>query len=427
MQFTTLPKNWEVLPAGWAGTSGGGMAERPGKQIVQPSAPLVADTRSVNVDGALQLSTVWACIELRANLIASLPHFTYASDGAGHRQLARGTRLFELLHSSPNRRMTPLEFTRAMVMNHDLRGRAYARIDRAPDGEAVALWPMPADQVESIVLPDGAMAYTYRLGNDLAVLAEENVLHLKGLGNGTEGLSKLDYMRATVHEAASAQDAASRIFGNGGKPTGVLMVDHVLKPDQRKAVAERFAEMQTGALARLFVLEADMKYQQLSLSPEDQQLLETRQFSVEEICRWFGVPPVLVHHGNVTTWGSGIEQILDGFYKLTISPMLVNIEQAYRKRILTAGQRARYSTEIAFDALYRASAIQRAELAAKLVQNGLKTRNEWRQLENDPPLPGGDVLTAQSNLVPIEMLGRIKPTAAPTGASHASPQDPQAQ
>jgi phage portal protein BeeE len=66
-------------------------------------------------------------------------------------------------------------------------------------------------------------------------------------------------------------------------------------------------------------MKTNMKHQPISFSPNDAQLLETRRFSVEEICRWYGVPPVSVGHSNVTTWGSGIEQILDGFHKLTVT------------------------------------------------------------------------------------------------------------
>jgi HK97 family phage portal protein len=173
--------------------------------------------------------------------------------------------------------------------------------------------------------------------------------------------------------------------------------------------------MAVGNTGRLFLLEANMKYQQLSLSPEDQELLESRKFGVEEICRWFDVPPVLIHHSNVTTWGSGIEQIVDGFYKFTVRPILVSIEQAVRKRVMTPGQRARMSCEFSLDALLRASLKDRMEIYAKAVQNGIKNRNECRQLENDPPYTGGDVFTAQSNLAPIDMLGKVKPsvTVAP--------------
>jgi HK97 family phage portal protein len=409
---------------GWFGF-GGALRETLGKQSPAPSVPLVPDTAMIGSDGALQIAAVWACIERRATTVASLPFFAY-EQAAGQKQLARASRLYQLLHESPNARMTPMEFWRAMMMNHDLRGNAYARVERdARTGEALAMWPMPADQVEPLVLDDGAMVYSYRLGGDVAVLASENVLHLKGLGNGTIGLAKLEFMRATTDEAAKAQTSASRIFGNGGKPTGVLMVDHVLKPEQRKQLREGFAEMATGNISRLYVLEASMKYEQLSLSPEDQQLLETRRFTVEEICRWFDVPPVLVHHSNVTTWGTGVEQIIDGFYKFTIRPMLVNIEQAVRKRVMTPAQRARMSVEFSLDALLRGNAKDRAELHAKNVQNGLMTRNEVRQLENLPPdsSPAANVLTAQSNLTPLDKLGMTQPT----GGINASAQEPITQ
>jgi len=282
---------------------------------------------------------------------------------------------------------------------------------------------MPADQVEPIVLPDGAMVYAYQIDSDVAVYAEQNVLHLKGLGNGTIGLAKLEFMRATTHEAAASQTSASRMFGTGGKPTGVLMIDRVLSPEQRAAIKANFAELQIGNTSRLFVLEADMKYQQLSLSPEDQQILETRRFTVEEICRWFDVPPVLVHHSNVTTWGSGVEQIVAGFHKFTVRPLVVSIEQAVAKRVLTARQRATMSVEFSLDALLRGAPTERASFYSTGLQNGYMTRNEVRQLENLPPdtSPQADQLTAQTNLVPLQQLGKTAP-AAPTAAAANEPQ-----
>lgn len=169
-------------------------------------------------------------------------------------------------------------------------------------------------------------------------------------------------------------------------------------------------------------MKTNMKYQPISLSPNDVQLLETRRFSVEEICRWFGVPPVLVGHSNVTTWGSGIEQILDGFHKLTVRPMLTVIEQAIARRVLTPAMRSRYTVEFSFDALLRANIRDRMEVYAKAVQNGIMTRNEARQLENLPLVDGGDVATAQTNLAPLHMLGQV----VSKGATDAL-QDPVSQ
>jgi HK97 family phage portal protein len=402
---------------GWFGLGGRSLEEKDGVQYAAPSSALVADSRNLGPDQALQISTVWACVSRRATTMASLPFFVYQNEG-GRRTLDRTSRLWQLLHETPNRRMTPYEFWMAMMLNHDLRGNAYARIERDPrTGEAISLWPMPADQVQATVLDDGSMVYLYRVGYDVAALAEESVLHLKDLGNGTTGLPRLEYMQATSNEAQNAQWQANRVFGSSGKPTGVLMLDHVLKPDQRKALQDRFSEMASGNTGRLFLLEANMKYQQISLSPQDQQLLDTRRFTVEEICRWFDVPPVLVHHSNVTTWGSGIEQIVDGFHKFTIRPLAVSVEQAVRKRVMTAAQRSRMTAELSLDALLRSSLKDRMEIYSKAVQNGIYNRNECRQLENAEPYEGGEVFTAQMNLAPVDMLGELpEPKPAPVEA-----------
>jgi len=404
---------------GWAGA----LSEQTGQQNTAPATTLTEGLRNVGADGALQLDAVWSSVDRRATTIASLPFFVYERLENGQKVMARKSRLYSLLHESPNARMTPYEFWRAMMINHDLRGNAYAHIDRAPDGEALAMWPMPSDQVVPFVLNDGSMAYEYTANGVIHIIAEQNVLHLKNLGNGTVGLAKLEFMRGTTDELAKAQESAAKLFGNGGKPTGVLMVDQELKPGQREGLRASYGELATGSKARLAILEAHMKYQQLGLSPEDQQLLETRQFGVEQICRWFDVPPVLIYHSNVTTWGSGVEQIFDGWYKLSIRPMLVNIEQAVRKRVMTPRQRVLNVAEFNLDALLRGNAKDRAEIAAKKVQNGLGTRNEARQLENEPPLPGGDVLTVQANLLPIDMLGKIQPKAS----SNVPQEDPVAQ
>ena len=400
---------------GWFRWGGNALAESTGEQSAVPSSALIVGAGTPGVDSAMQISTVWACIELRANVVASLPQFVYALQADGQKTMARGTRLYQLLHDSPNARMTPFEFWRAMMMNHDLRGNAYARIDRDPaSGEAISMWPMPADQVRHVVMDDGTGVYEYRIGQDVAFLAESSVLHIKNLGNGTTGLPKLDYMAATVSEAANAQKEASGTFANGGKPTGVLMVDKVLGSEQRDRLRKNMSELSNGSTDRLFVLEANMKYQPLSLTPEQQQLLETRKYGVEEVCRWYGTPPVLVHHANVTAWGSGIFQIVDGWHKLCIGPILGNLDQAVRKRVMTAKQRATMTAEFSHDALLRGSLAERYDSYVKGINGGFLKPNEARQFENLPPVDGGNELMVQAQMIPISQVGQ---QAAATGAA----------
>lgn len=390
----------------WFGR-GGAIAETVGQQGGSPGYALIPDTAAASVDGALQIAAVWACCELRANTIASLPCFVYKTTSDGEKSLARGDRLYELLHSSPNSRMTSFEFFRALILNLDLTGNAYARIDRDGKGEAIALWPMPSAQVEMQVLKDGSVVYLYSFGSDVVVLASENVLHIKGLGNGTLGLDKLAFMRSTTDEATKAQASAAKVFGSSGKPTGTLSIDKVLNSEQRKAVMANFAGMAQGNEARLYLLEASMKYAQLSINPIDQQLLETRQFSVSEIARWYGVPEVLIgHSGGTTAWGSGIAELKDGFFTIHLRPLLVSIEQAIRKCVMTPRQRVTMSVEFNFDAMLRGNPSVRSETYAKLLQNGVMNIAEARQYEGLPYIKGTEGLHVQSNLLPIGMLGQ---------------------
>lgn len=396
----------------WFGLSGP-LSTAKGQQVIAPTVAIAEDTLNPAPDAALQVSAVWRSVELISKVIGTLPLFVYENTGSrGQRELARTAGLYSRLHDKPNERMTAPEFWGAMVLSMVLRGNAYARLRRGLGGTVESLWPLSSDQVMPYVMDNGELVFIYQESGQQKLYLADEILHLKDLGNGTTGMSRLDFMRNTVTEAARAQAQATRVFRNGDKPSGLLTIDRVLTDDQRKAIRRNFAEIAEGPSARLFVIEAGMKYEPVTLSPEDVQLLQTRQFGVEEVCRWFGVPPVLLGHSNVTTWGSGIEQIIAGFHKLTIRPLLVQIESAIRERVLTPAERARYTVEFSLDALLRGSTKERYEIYSTAVQNALMTRNEVRQLENWPPMEGGDDLTLQSNLVRAADLGKQPPAPA---------------
>ena len=398
--------NWVT---GW----GGPLGTASGQQIPLPVEPILDQTKTVTPDAALQISAVFACVELLAQTISTLPLYVYKDTNDGGRNPDKG-RLWMLLHERPNAWMTPSEFLSAMVVNRMLRGNAYAQIIRDSEGDPIALVPLSPDQMEVSVTAGGEV-YTYYQDGVVSVLAPENVIHWKGLGNGFIGLSKLEYMRATADEAISAQDNASRLYGSYSKPSGVLQTDSALNDEQLSAVFERFKGMSRGG-AGLYVVDRGLKYQQLSLTPADAQLLQTRQFSVEEICRWFGVPAVLVGSTATTTWGSGIQQIVEGFHKFTIGPLCKQLEQALSRRLVDVVDTST-TIEFKLDGFLRTTPEARASFYSTMAQNGAMTRNEIRRLENLPPVKGGDSLTAQSNLVPLEKLGQVSPGSSPADGS----------
>lgn len=269
------------------------------------------------------------------------------------------------------------------------------------------MWPLSADQVEVEVLVDRSVVYKYNYEGQVAVYDERSILHWRDKGNGVIGMSRLDYMRSTVGLAIAAQNHSANTFRKSGKRPGVFMMDKLLSAEQRSAIRANYAGLVEGNQDELLVLEAGAKFEPLSMSPVDLQLMETRRFTVEDIARWFGINSVMINDtAKTTTWGTGIQQLIEGFYKFRLRPMLELLEQAIERRVLTAGQRTTYTVEFSLDAILRGSLLDRLEAGSKATQNGLMTRNEWRQLENLPPMVGGEMLTVQSNMTPLENLGK---------------------
>lgn len=397
----------------WVSSWGGPLGTASGQQIPLPTSPIIDNTKPVPADAALQISTVYACVELLSSTISSLPVCVYRRLPSGGREPFRASPLWFLLHDRPNKWMTPADFISTMCMNRLLRGNAYAQIVWGAGDEPVALIPLAADQMETSVVA-GGMVFVYTQDGVRTILAPESVIHWKGLGNGYIGLAKLAFMRSSMNESIHAQENANNLFGKGSKPTGVLQTDSRLNPEQMAMLIQRFGEQMSNPTGGLLIADRGLKYAQLSLNPADAQLLETRRFSVEEICRWFGVPAVIVGSSGQSTWGSGIEQLVDGFHKFTINPLLTQLEQAFSKRLIPTGDE---ETEIEFktDAFLRGSSESRAKYYTTMVEGGLMTRNEAREQENLPPEKGCDVLTTMSNYVPVDQLG--KNPDATTGAS----------
>ena len=251
---------------------------------------------------------------------------------------------------------------------------------------------------------NGGEVYTYYQDGVISAIAPENIIHWKGLGNGFMGLSKLEYMRVSTTEAVRAQDNATKLFGKGSKPSGIIQTDQRLDDEQIRGIRRRFASMASSSDGSgVYIVDRGLHYSQVSLTPADAQLLESRKFSVEEICRWFGVPGVLVNTTGQTTWGSGIEQITTGFHKFTIAPLCKQLEQAIARRLVTTDE-TDVTIEFKLDGFLRSTPAERASFYSNMCTNGLMTRNEIRALENLPPIEGGEDLTVSSGLITIDQL-----------------------
>ncbi len=386
--------------------------------------------RVVTADNALMISTVWACTRIVAQSIALLPIGIYRYDDKGNKISVRQHPLYRILHDQPNAEMTAFEFIEAAVANILLKGNCYCEIKRRPSDKAViSLNPLVTDLMSLDTDEAGNFIYVYNDANGVRRYKERDILHLKGFSqSGRIGMSVISYGANSLGGAQAADESANTLFNNGMAPSAALQTDQNLTPEQRDFMTKQLAnKMEKAAQSgRTIILEAGLKYEQLSMNAEDAQLLETRKFQVEDVCKWFGVPPAMIGHTTgTTTWGTGLEQMNLGFLTYSLAPLCKRIEQSFRKALLLPEERDELFAEFNLEGFMRADSKGRSELYKTFVTNGIMTRNEVRRLENLPPIDGADELTAQSQFIPLSMMGKITSSAPPVDPL-ADPTDPTA-
>lgn len=368
-----------------------------------------ASGETVTVNTAMQLESVWACVRLKSQTAATLPFQLYRRDADGRGTIARDHPLYSILHDLPNADMTAVNFWEAVFASLDLWGNAYASIDRDSNGRVIALTPLQPDHLTVQRQPDGSLIYRYNWNGQYGEMTEDQVFHVKGFTlNGLVGISPISQHRNVLGIALAAEKVAASLFQNGMRPSAILSSPEYLKEEQRNRFSAEFITKFTGAInaGRTPLLEGGWKFEPLSINPQDAQLLATRQYSVEQICRMFGVPPAMIGHMEKTSsWGTGLEQMNLIFLTYALRPMLKAIEQEVWRSLLTPVERMQYYAEFNVEGLLRADSQGRAVLMKAMVENSLRTPNELRALDNMEPLPGGDDLMIMNNYIPTRIAG----------------------
>jgi HK97 family phage portal protein len=384
---------------------------------VRPADPaLVAlwgggDTASgvdVNERTALNYSAVFAATRLLAESVASLPRITYRRTANGGKERAENTPQYTLLHDAPNPEMSAFTFHETLQAHVVGWGNAYAEIEREKDKITPrALWPLTPDVVRPSRADDGRLYYEVSdtAGVPRKVLAE-NMIHVPGLGwDGLKGYPVLSMAREGIALGMVTEKFGASFFGNGAHVGGTLEHPGELSEPAQQNLRESWRRLyggpnKAGAVA---ILEEGMKYTPFGVPPENAQFLQTRQFQIVEIARWFNIPPHLLRDLSNATFSNIEHQGLD-FLIYTLRPWLIRWEQEYARKLFLAEQRRTLFVEHMVDALLRADTKSRYE-AYNLGRNGgWLSLNDILRAENQNPLKeGGD-----DRLMPVNMavIGR---------------------
>jgi HK97 family phage portal protein len=382
--------------------------------------------QSVNEFRAMQQATVYSCVRIIAETIASLECRVYKTRTKGGKELATNHALWKVVRSKPNPEMTAFSFWETIVHHLLIFGNGYAEIVRDGNAKIVELFPLMPNQTTLERNPRDKKLY-YRtiipVSNEQVVLPFEKVLHIPGLGfDGRQGYSPIHMMREALGLTLSLEEYGARYFGNGAKPGGVLEHPETLSEGAAKNLRKSWNEMHEGLSNshRIAILEEGMKYKQLGLAPEDSQFLESRQFQKREIAQIFRVPLHKLADLEKTSYASSEQQSIE-FVQDCIRPWLERIEQSMAFKLLDEKELDKICIEFYVDSILRGDSKTRNEVLQIQRQNGIITANDWREAEDMNPSDdeSADKLLVNSAMVAANVvMNPPEPQPIPKGGDN---------
>lgn len=358
---------------------------------------------SITPESAMRTAAVYACIKILSEDVGKLPCPLYrrtSKNGRDGRERATNHPLYGILNRKPNTMHTPMVYRECVTAATALRGNGISLINRV--GNKVAgLIPVHPDSCKTKISDSGERTYQIKQRSGVErTFAQDDVLHIMGLTlNGYEGVSPITYARETIGLAQATEKHGAKTFQNGARMGGILSYPGRFKdPSTGGKVADEFDARTNGENAhKTIVLEEGMKWEKVTMTADDAQYLETRQFQIPEICRFWRMPPHKIGDLTRATFSNiehqSIEYVVD-----TLGPWLTRWEQSLNAALLTPREQEEYYFEFLVDGLLRGDIKSRYEAYSRGILSGFLTRNEVRARENLEWIDGLDEPLTPSNM-----------------------------
>lgn len=343
----------------------------------------------INPQTAMKMSAVYRATSLVSGLGGALPI----------QVVKRGTRKpadFALM-DEPHPDLTKLELWRLTFVHRCLWGNCYLQKVYSPSGKVKFLAPISPDRVTPGLAkpigenPSGKVFRVIDDHGEARDMTAREIMHIPMLGfDPVLGMSPVRMAAQAIGMSLAAEKFGARLFGSGNLMTGILQTDQKLTQQDAELLQQRWQTMNQGLdrSHRVAVLDSNAKFQSVTMPNNESQLLESRDFQITELARFFGLPPYLVMQTSKTTsWGTGLEQQSRGFTYLDLHPTwLAPTEQRITKELLPPDLEAVYD----MTRLMRGDSIARAEYYRVMYEMGCLSPNDIRGFEDMPPRDGGD-------------------------------------
>jgi HK97 family phage portal protein len=385
---------------------------------------------NVTPDNARRSPEVDACVGLIEDTVATIPLDFYERISDSEREARPDHPLHTLLHDRPNGWQTSAEFRQMMEGYRQTHGKACARIVTGLSGPQ-ALEPGHPDEFRPFRTPDGiAFRWSPPDGGPTRILLQSEVLYLRDgpprRGNLAESIGNVELAREDIGLAMACSEYLSRFFSNNAAPKAAITLPAAISDEAANKLRETWERRHRGLenANRIAILDGAMDIKALGMSNDDAQVVQTHAMAVNKIARRFGVPGFLIGEtGDVSNFGTGIEQQSIGFITYYMRPKLVVWEQALNAALMSDAMRRDYYFEFNIDGLLRGDFKTRMEGYALMIQWGLSTPNEIRKLMNLPPIEGGDERLVPLNMAPASRVMDVLLKTAPAGTSQRDQAD----
>ena len=364
----------------------------------------------VTEETALHYSPVYNAITLIAGTVSALP-LHLMQGRMGKKTVVDDNPLYRVMHDQWNPYLTAMA-GRECLMAHVLAwGNGYAEIVRDGLGYVRELWPITPNRVMPKMV-GGNLVYVIRVGNQDVTFPREKILHVPGLGfDGFVGYSVVSMARKSLGLGMALETFGSLYFGNGTHPGVIVSHPGQLKDPSHLRDSLTAAYSGLGQSHKLMLLEEGMKIEKIGIPPDDSQFLESRQFQVPEVARWFNLPPHKLKDLTRSSFNN-IEQEQQSFYTDSILPWLVRLEQNYNMQLLDRYDKSlsgygRLYFKHSVEGLLRGDSASRAALYKAMFEIGSLSPNEIRGYEDKDPYPGGDEYYVPLNMVPVSMVKEL--------------------
>jgi HK97 family phage portal protein len=357
----------------------------------------------VNEKQAVRLTTCYSCIKVISEDLSRLSLDVFQQMPDGSMRLATEHRCYSLLHDRPNPNMSSMVWRGCMLTSICTNGNAYSWIKRDRANRVIALVPLDAGKTSPVKV-DGKLMYatTQTDSGEAFYIATEDMLHFMNMSlDGIIGLSPIQMCKNAFGLGLASEKFGAQFFGNGARTTGIFSHPAHLDPDAYENLKKSLNERLTGDSAlRPLLLEEGMKYDQLTVNPNDAQFLETRKFQKEEIAQLYRVPMHLLQDLSRSSLNNIEHQGLD-WVRFGLAPRAVNMEQEINFKLLGRG----YMCEHNFNEMQRGDFLSQTTGLLALRDGGVYSANDVLKALRQNQIPedqGGNIRLVQGAMCRVQ-------------------------